>query len=48
MVIVEEEELQRRELANSVFAGICLGAVAAMLAAVFADGGRLYLMLIGG
>lgn len=48
MVTVDEEDFRKSEKAHSILSGVSLGAVLAMLTAVFAEGGRIYLMLIGG
>lgn len=47
-ILIEEFEYRQIERVHSIVAGVSLGAVAAMVAMIVADGGRLYLMMMGG
>lgn len=48
MNLIEEFEYRKIERVHSIVAVVSLGAVAAMVAMIVTDGGRLYLMLMGG
>lgn len=48
MNLIDEFEYRQIERLHSMVAGISLGAVAAMVAMIVTDGGRLYLMMMGG
>jgi hypothetical protein len=48
MNLISEEELHRRELANSVSAALFLGAFVALAMMPFVDRGAVLLSLIGG
>ncbi|MBU6488289.1 MAG: hypothetical protein KGQ57_10720 [Burkholderiales bacterium] len=48
MNLIDEFEYRQIERVHSIVAGVSLGVVSAMVAMIVADGGRLYLMMMGG